>query len=154
MTCNIANIKINLPTVAGRPPLHYLPPWHLQQHIIPSSARLIHLSFCCIYSPILLIPHLYLSHSVIIFTVSFFPHCALQLPFFISSTSPPPSSFSCLCCPSLPTSYWSSLPCWLNIYPSFHPFTVACICALSINFVYSKYRQFCCLASPSFSSSL
>lgn len=136
MTCNIANIKINLPTVAGPPPLHYLPPW------TPTTT---YYSFLCQAHPPVFLLYLFIhppySSPVSLslchfFTVSFFPHCALQFPFFISSTSPAPSSFSCLCCRSLPTSCWSSLPCWLNIYPSFHPFTAACICVAYLLILY------------------
>lgn len=63
LTCNIANIKINLPTVAGPPPLHYLPPWtptttYYSFLLLPDPSNL---SFCCICLPILLIPHSYLS---------------------------------------------------------------------------------------------
>lgn len=158
MTCNIANIKINLPTVASPPPLRYLTPLgHLQQHTIPSFLCQTHLPVFLLYlfthppysSPVSLSPFIF-------FTVSFFLPCALWFPYFTSSTPSAPSSFSCLCCPSLSSSYWSSLPCRLNIHPSFHPFTVTRICVayLFINFLYSKYRQCCWLASPSLSSSL
>lgn len=154
MTCNIANIKINLPAVAGLPLLRYLSPrtpattYYAFPPLPDSTACPFALFTHPPYSSLIFL-------SPFIFSYSIFPHCALWFPHLISCT-PTWCPLIFLRCPSPLSSYWSSAPSRLNIYPSFHPFTAVCICVayLFINFLYRKYQQFYWLASPSFSSSL
>lgn len=133
---------------------------YLQQHIIPSILCQTHVFFAVSAFPSCsFLTHLSLSlsffSSVFLSPLCFFLHCAFYFPHFTSCIPHIPLSFSCLCCPSFPSSYWPSILSQLNIYPSFQLFTVTCICVayLFINFLYRKYLQvlcvFCFFLSPS-----
>lgn len=152
LTCNIANIKINLPAVAAPPPLPYLPPQMpttanysflpppgsaaclLAVSIYPSS-----LFLTCISLPPPSFYWIFLSSPCLIVSLLYFFH------------PPLPSFLSCFCQPPLPSPHWSSRPCRVYTHPSLHPLAVA---YLFIHLLYTNYLHFCWLASASLSSSL